>query len=210
MGYKNLHMNDLFTPDAMINHAEEIASTAFSRFNHLINNHDINTLFCFVEGHDMSYYSIRVNLISGKNSSFIDSKGKKGVLEVYQLLKTMHEYDKYKKLYFVDRDYDNNAQNDDIYITPGYSVENFYGTIDCYKNLIQGTYHIYEDNPKYQLCIELYNKNLQEFLDATSLFCAWYKCTKSKVRHEVELSDSFPNKYAAYTNNSSNHPKLAY
>lgn len=189
----------LFTPDSMLSHAESIESTTFARFNHAISLHDTSTLFCFVEGHDFPYYQIRIESISDKKCELIDSKGKKGVLNMYNFLKDKSEYDKYKILFFVDRDYDDNTNiNNKIYVTPGYSVENFYGTIDCFKKIINGTYYIYEDNPKYDLCIKLYNKLSTDFINATSCFCAWYRCTKSKNKHMVKLHDSFPECYASF------------
>ena len=91
-----------FSPNAMLEHAERIDSTAFARFNQAISVHDIETLYCFVEGHDFPYNNIRISIISGKTCELIDSRGKKGVLAVYDLLKTKPEYNKYKKLFFVD------------------------------------------------------------------------------------------------------------
>lgn len=92
--------------------------------------------------------------------------------------------------------------NQAIYITPCYSIENFYGSIDCFKKLLVGTYHVYEDNPKYNLCLELYNQLSDSFIKTTSCFCAWYRCTKQKGNHEVELKESFPEKYASFTSNA--------
>lgn len=195
--------NTSFAPDIMLGRAESIASTAFARFNHAISQHDTTTLYCFVEGHDYPYYQIRIENISNKECELIDSKGKKGVLEIYNLLKNKPEYDKYKKLFFVDRDYDDNSNiNNEIYITPGYSVENFYGSIDCFKKIIKGTYHIYEDNPKYNLCIELFNQLSTDFINATSCFCGWYRCAKKKPNHEIKLKESFPSNYASFENES--------
>ena len=127
-----------FTPDVMLEHTESIASTAFARFNHAISVHDIETLYCFVEGHDWPYYHIRISAISGKSCEVIVSNGKKSVLAIYNLLNKIPEYNRYKKLFFVDRDYDDNSNIDkNVYVTPGYSVENFYGSIDCFKNIIK-------------------------------------------------------------------------
>ena len=188
-----------FTPDAMLEHTERIAATAFSRFNHLVSTHDTEHLYCFVEGYDSPYYQIRVENISAKNCVFIDSVGKKGVLAIYHLLKNKTEYAKYTKLFFVDRDYDTNESIDNaIYITPSYSIENFYGSIDCFKKIIAGIYHIYEDNVKYQLCVDLYHNLANEFVNATSYFCAWYRCTKTKSNHDVSLAESIPKKYAIF------------
>ena len=193
-----------FTPKGLSDKIEKTITVPFQRFEKCTSDFGVEHLYCFVEGHDdLLYYNVRVEAISGKQCSFVDSGGKKNVIALHEMLKGKKEYAKYKTLYFVDRDYDDNSNiNNEIYITPGYSVENFYGSINCFKNIIKGTYHIYEDNPKFSICIELYNHLKDDFINATSCFCAWYRCTKSKVNHEVELSESFPERYATFHSDS--------
>ena len=192
-----------FTPDTLLSKIESTVTVPFHRFVLLTNSYGNNHLYCFIEGYDLPYYKPRIELISGKECSCIDSGGKKNVISLNELIRQKTEYSNYKLLYLVDRDYDDNSNvQNSIYITPCYSVENFYGTIDCYKKMIEGTYHIYEDNPKYSLCIELYDRLSADFINATSCFCAWYRCSKRKVNHEVELKESFPEQYASFNTNS--------
>ncbi len=198
-----MEQNNEISPDALLNKIESTDTVPFHRFVLLTNSYGNNHIYCFVEGYDLPYYKPRIELISNKGCSCIDSGGKKNVISVNQLIRQKNEYSNYKILYMVDSDYDDNSNvHDSIYITPCYSIENFYGTLDCYKKLIEGTYHIYEDNPKYSLCIELYNRLSADFINATSCYCAWYRCTKQKVHHEVELKESFPERYATFNANS--------
>lgn len=191
------------SPDALLSKIENTDTVPFQRFVLQTNSYGKERLYCFIEGYDLPYYQHRIELITGKKCSCIDSGGKKNVISVNELIRQKAEYSKYKILYMVDSDYDDNSNvHDSIYITPCYSIENFYGTLDCYIKLIEGTYHIYEDNPKYSLCLELYNRLSTEFINATSCFCAWYRCAKRKVNHEVELKESFPEQYASFTSNS--------
>lgn len=200
-----------FTSESFLSKLESTLTVPFLRFVLLTNSYGTNHLYCFVEGYDLPYYSIRIETISGKECSYIDSGGKKNVVAVNEFIRQRKEYSNYKILYMVDRDYDENSTvHESVYITPCYSIENLYGTLDCFKKLIAGTYHIYEDSPKYNLCIDLYNRLSNAFINATSCFCAWYRCTKCKVNHEVELKESFPEQYASFDTNSHSIVKANY
>lgn len=186
-----------FSPDILLSLANSNVSTAFNRFVLKTANHGLSTIYGFVEGYDLSYYSVRVESITGLNSEFIEAKGKTSVIGIYNFISSKPEYKKYKILYFIDRDYDDNSCIDsDIYVTPGYAVENFYGTERSYKKIIQGIYHIDEDNPKFSECIKLYNREKNMFIAAVAPLCAWYKCIKKKQHQGVELGETFPSKYA--------------
>ena len=197
-------MNNMgFTAEEMLEYAENSETTAFSKFVLKISQYGASYIYCFVEGYDLPYYKIRVEAISGKKCSFIDSGGKKAVVKTSDLIKSKSEYSKYKILYFVDRDYDDNSNiSQDIFITPGYSIENLYGTENAFINLIEGTYHLEELNPKHKKCISLYHQEKESFISATKFFCAWYRCVKNKPNHNVELGESFPSKYATIGPNS--------
>jgi len=69
-----------------------------------------NCLICFFEGEDARYYQIRIqeNLHGGIELESIDCKGKKPVLELFELLETHSElkYRRAKTAFFVDRDFD--------------------------------------------------------------------------------------------------------
>lgn len=181
-----------FTPQSLLNKIPATVTVAFQRFEKFTSDKGTTSLYCFVEGQDLPYYNVRVEALSGKDCCFIDSGGKKNVIELCQMLKTKSEYDKYKKLFFVDRDYDNNeALNKSIFVTPCYSVENFYSTDDVVDKLFK----LPPEDPNYNQCKTYISERFDCFSNAVLLFCAWYYCVKQKEQREniicnVDLDDS--------------------
>ena len=150
-------------------------------------------LFCFFEGKDTPYYSPRIKRFTA-NYHPIKCGGKDKVLEVYRLISKHTEYKKYKKAFFVDRDFDDLLNNPDIFETPCYSIENFYTSINVFKEILKNSFGLSEVSEAYQTCLTLYTQRQQEFHQATLLFNAWYACliylrNTTKVETGVNLSD---------------------
>ena len=99
----------IYTPESLSQIANESVSVVIQKFCCSINNVQPTALVCFVEGHDLPYYNSRVEAISGKHCVFIDSGGKKNVIKAYRYFCNKTQYSGYKKLYFVDCDYDDNS-----------------------------------------------------------------------------------------------------
>lgn len=192
---------------AAVSSAGRSAQTVFITFCEEIRKHG-DSVYCFVEGFDEPYYKPRVSILSNNQSVyFIQSYGKQYVIEFYELIQKKTEYGKYKKMFFVDSDYDDNRRlNPNIYRTPCYSVENFY----INKSVIAGfTDHIIQlnehdlDSAKASSDAAVKNKMLEffslkkdEWLNAISPFCAWYKCVKnSSINYGVKLGETFPSSY---------------
>ena len=133
-------------------------------FKTFIENKKKMNYFLFFEGKDDGkYYGIRFVDISGRDECVSYScDGKKNVIDIYWKIKKDTVGDKNKSLlFFVDRDFDKYLElPDDIYVTDGYSIENYYFTDKAIRNLL-----IYEFN--FQLSkkddIEDFKKSL-EFL----------------------------------------------
>lgn len=192
-------MNEtLVSPKKLLIHANSTPSTALMRFMHKAGKYKDNVIYCVVEGYDLPYYNPRIEAISGRKCEFIQANGKRNVLDLHNIIKKRSEYSKLKLLYFVDRDYDlNDSVPNDIYLTPGYSVENFYVSYDSFCKILEGIFHIDIANPKFKLCKELFYKRSNDFLLAVRDFCAWYKLIRSKGEvPPIELGESFPSKYA--------------
>src|SRR5437763_6662955 len=100
------------------------STVAFHKFVLLSNGRE-NDLFCFFEGIDSHYYSFRIKQIARRNYHPIVCGNKKSVLETFKKLNSNPIYDKYKKAYFIDRDFDEKNSENKIYETPTYSIENF-------------------------------------------------------------------------------------
>lgn len=192
-------MNEtLFTPSNLLAHANSTVSTPLMRLMQKISSYDDNVIYCVVEGYDLPYYNPRVEAISEKKCEFIIANGKRNVLSLHGIIKKRLEYSKLKLLYFVDCDYElNDSIPNDIYITPGYSVENFYVSYKSFCKILLGIFHIDIFHPKFNLCKRLYEDRLNDFLFAVRDFCAWYKLIRMNGEiPPIELGESFPSQYA--------------
>lgn len=154
-------------------------------------------LFCFFEGKDGSYYAQRIKQFVTIDYHPIKCNGKEKVLKVYELISGHIEYRKYKKAFFIDKDFDEPIINSDIYETPCYSIENFYTSIEVFKEIIKNLLGLSEINEDYQTCINLYIQRQQEFHQAILEFNAWYACliylrNTQKIETGVQLADKLP------------------
>lgn len=133
-------------------------------------------LFCFFEGKDSPYYYPRIKQATALTIFPIKCNGKKLVLKVYELIGYHREYEKYKKAFFIDRDFNESLNNPDIFETPCYAIENFYTSIEVFKEIVKNSWGLSETSEAYKICLDLYSKRQQEFHQVTLLFNAWYAC----------------------------------
>ena len=109
--------------------------------NYVLNKSKENYIFLFFEGKDDSkYYYHRIMMSSKKGSKLKQyiCNCKENVLKIYKKISdTTNEDSGITKLFFVDKDFDDNSKLDkDIYITPTYSIENLYFTDKALKNML--------------------------------------------------------------------------
>ena len=69
-----------------------------------------NCFFCFFEGKDNAYYVPRIKSFT-ENYYPIQCGGRDKVLAVHRLITYHFEYDKYKKGFFIDRDFNEPLQS---------------------------------------------------------------------------------------------------
>jgi len=160
-------------------------------------------LFCFFEGKDSPYYSSRIKRFT-ENYHSIKCGGKDKVLDVYRLITNHTEYEKYKKAFFIDRDFDKSLINPDIFETPCYSIENFYTSLNTFEDILKNSFGLSEVSESYQTCITLYTQRQLEFHQATLLFNAWYACliyikNSANVKTGVRLNDKFPQDFINFS-----------
>lgn len=195
-----MEQNNEISPDALLSKIENTDTVPFQRFVLHTNSYGNDHLYCFVEGHDLPYYSIRIEAISGRECSCIDSGGKKNVIAVNELIRQKTEYSSYKILYMVDSDYDDNSTlNDSIYVTPCYSVENLYKV----DNIIEKLFGLISGQTNYLPVKNFIDEKYGAFINAISPFCAWYYCVKVKERntttiYKINLEDNIDPKYIDY------------
>lgn len=190
-----------FTVEAIVKKVESTDTIPFTRFNLQKKRYGFDCIYCFVEGHDLPYYNIRVEAIAGRKCVFIDSGGKKNVINIEQFFQNSTGYNSYKKLYFVDRDYDDNSNLDRsvFFVTPGYSVENLYN----HKNIVDKYFMFLPEDEICSICNNFISEVFNQFVEAISLFCAWYYCIKKReqktgVMQNVNLQDTIDQKYVPF------------
>lgn len=172
-----------------------VAYTEFMNSTAKLPNH----LFCFFEGKDNSYYVPR---IKKHTTDFhpIKCGGRSKVLEVHNLIKNQEVYNKYKKAFFIDRDFNETLtlQNPPIFETPCYSIENLYVSHLVFSEILTNEFHLSATtNPLYEKYLQLYQERQKEFHEAILLFNAWYASLISIRNKEgkltgVQLEEKFP------------------
>ena len=147
-----------------------------------------NAIFCFYEGKDDPiYYTSRINtLISNKEIIDIECKGRENVLLLYNKIDeecTTHK----NTLYFIDKDFHiDTLKNINIYLTPCYSIENFYILDKAFESILRyelniNKYSDKEDDKKdFDTLIEYYKKEKEEFIENTKYLNAWYSLQTRK------------------------------
>lgn len=163
-------------------------------------------LFCFFEGNDNAYYLPRIKRFTD-NYHPIKCNGRDKVLDVYRLITIHSEYDQYKKAFFIDRDFNESLppRNPPIFETPCYSIENFYVSVDVFKEILINEFHLSEvSDEAFQVCMTLFRERQKQFHQATSLFNAWYACLieiKNQTGNQtgVNLDDKLPKDFIDFT-----------
>jgi hypothetical protein len=163
-------------------------------------------LFCFFEGKDNAYYIPRIKNFTDKYHP-INCGGREKVLAVYQLIIIHSEYDKYKKAFFIDQDFNNPlpSRNPPIFETPCYSIENFYVSVDVFKQIIINEFHLSEVSDRsFKVCLQCFEARQKEFHQATTLLNAWYAClieirNTEQKKTGVNLSDKLPKEFINFS-----------
>lgn len=128
------------TPLEMLSQTKNIG-TLFIKVSNDIGKYDV---VYFYEGMDdiHYYYPIMKRFLQNKKHRGFSCDGKSNVLELHKLITDGKQFKvpkDLKTLYFVDKDYKNNSNiSDEIYITPGYSIENHYFSDNAFSNIIVG------------------------------------------------------------------------
>lgn len=166
-------------------------------------------LFCFFEGRDRPYYEHRIQqFIPLEQIHSIPCGGRDKVLKVHRLISNHSEYQRYKKAFFIDRDFNPPlATNYDppIFETPCYSIENLYVSENSFKLILKGILALSEVSQAYEDAISLFIARRTEFHEAVLLFNAWYAClmdirnaTGQKIEG-LQLEDKLPDGFIKFS-----------
>ncbi len=163
-------------------------------------------LFCFFEGKDNGYYIPRIKKYTDKYHS-IQCGGRDRVLKVQELIAIHSEYDKYKKAFFIDRDFNQPLPNksSQVFETPCYSIENLYVSESVFKEIMINKFYFSEvSDPSFQVCLNLYKDRQKEFHQATTILNAWYACLIDKrnstgEKTGVNLDNKLPKNFLQFS-----------
>ena len=185
-----------FTVADLIALRDKSVNAAFMDFNHAaVCNPD--ALFVFYEGQDSDYYYPRLQRFAGRPVETVKCNGKEKVISVYKILVTKPEYDKYRKGFFIDKDFDLNTapEMSNFYITSGYSIENFYMTDNCIEETLKQMFNFHTGDGLLLSIVADYKKMRQCYFDAILLFNTWYCAIKRKygnVKEDIHLDKELP------------------
>jgi len=148
----------------------------------------LNILYCFFEGdEDKRYYIPRIEKVTSKESKVFTCKGKDKVIELFEFINTKAEYMEVPILYFVDKDYSNDRTINNLYVTPCYSIENFYSDKYTVKKVLINEFNLDEDDNDFLLTLKLY-QDLQDIFHLKLLvFNAWLSC-QNDIREKNRIS----------------------
>ncbi|MDM0581959.1 DUF4435 domain-containing protein [Clostridium perfringens] len=171
-----------------MNKSIDCIESKYQRYILLRGQFSDQAIFCFYEGEDdLTYYTSRINaLISNKEIVDIECNGRENVLILYNKIDkecTTHK----NTLYFIDKDFHiNSFQNINIYLTPCYSIENFYILDKAFEHILRyelkiNEYSDKEDDKKdFNTLMEYYKKEKEKFIENTKYLNAWYSLQTRK------------------------------
>lgn len=157
-------------------------AVAWVEFQHA-HARESNGLFCFYEGYeDIQYYRARIVNRLGLSTSdepldFV-CNGKKGVLRLRELTRDTR-FSGARLAFFVDADFDDNADVsalDDVYITPCYSIENFFVSPDVMRRILRAEFRFPEGVGTVETVeglVVCFRDRMNEFLAATAALNEW-------------------------------------
>jgi len=142
-----------------------------------------HSLYCFFEGdEDKRYYRIRIN----KEFDNFTCGGKDNVKKVFELINNHEVYKRKNTLFFTDKDYSNEKTNNNIYVTPCYSIENFYSNQDVLADILENEFNLKKTDNDYKTITKKYTILQKKFHEELLIFNAWLAC-QNDIRTEKLL-----------------------
>ena len=155
-------------------------TVAFKRFTTQFDKNS-NTIFCFYEGEDGKYYDEKIRRYSDDFHTIV-AENKTQVLDTFRLISNKKEYCSSRKMFFVDRDFDDNTDyiNEDIFITDGYSIENYYVNDSTLEKILQSEFSINKEDNDFKTCFDIFHDDYNEFNKLIVEFNALAKIRRQK------------------------------
>lgn len=143
--------------------------------------------YCFVEGEDSKYYLPRVSIVCKADPVFIKCDGKDGVLAAFKEIQKHKEYENNSLLFFVDSDFDDSINNDLIYETPCYSIENLYTSSTVFEKILNSEFNISDTEEDYKDALQIFINRQSEFHEAIAELNAWIFSYKKYMERTGEI-----------------------
>lgn len=155
-------------------------TVAFKRFTTQFDKNS-NTIFCFYEGEDGKYYDEKIRRYSDDFYTIV-AENKTQVLDTFRLISNKKEYCSSRKMFFIDRDFDDNTDyiNEDIFITDGYSIENYYVNDSTLEKILQSEFSINKEDNDFKTCFDIFHDDYNEFNKLIVEFNALAKIRRQK------------------------------
>ncbi|WP_311769202.1 DUF4435 domain-containing protein [Listeria innocua] len=151
--------------------------------------------FCFFEGEDRKYYVERIKKRINEDEVNVLAyicDNRDGVITIYK--KALSENDDMKcLLFFIDRDYNlDSYENDEfVYQTPEYSIENFYSKRSVVENIMEIEFGIQPESEDMCFVLDLYETLFKDFINYYSCVNIWYIACK-EIGLSVKISGFKP------------------
>ncbi|HBW9711345.1 TPA: DUF4435 domain-containing protein [Klebsiella pneumoniae] len=172
-------------------------SVKFMEFTRIYSSKGKEHCVSFFEGEDAKYYTVRINnILNTQQITSVNCGGKKNVIGVRKLIRDHRDYSDAFCMFFVDRDFDDNSELSnwqDTYVTPCYSVENFYLNIEslcCFMMAEMNISPYGEEKDCYNRVLDIYRSFISDVEQRLLDFNLWiyiYKVNESRGRY-VELN----------------------
>lgn len=160
---------------------------AFTEFILKLKNNK-SGLFCFFEGKDdYKYYGLRISNITQRDFEDICCGNKEEVIKLEKLISSKSEYTEIDTLYFVDNDYSEDCEFDNIYCLPSYSIENQYTSINVLERILKQEFGLDKNHDDFKKVIKFYKQTRQEFHSKTLIINSWLSC-QQEIREQKETN----------------------
>lgn len=154
---------------SILSNSRDSMSVKFMEFTRVVSRVK-GRLAVFFEGEDEKYFSVRINNIRPDLKWVgINCGGKKNVLTMREKIRSHKDYSESICMFFVDSDFDDNtniSSFDDVYITPSYSIENFYISDSAFKRILAAEFSL-TDVCEEERC---FHNALEKFRDCKSSY----------------------------------------
>lgn len=165
-------------------------------FQDYIQSRSSYNIFLFFEGKDdYKYYWCRISPYVGTQEykKYV-CNCKENVVSIQKMLNTKVKRKEYEKiLYFADKDFEKeNTLSSDIYVTPTYSIENFYISDRAIKNMIIGEFGLSSemeevDKTDFNIAINYLISKRDEVIESMIYANAWYSLQYNKTKNSTKF-----------------------